>query len=210
MNTEELIVGLAKEASAIRRLPSRGTRLAAWLVLALAAGAIGLMVHGLRPDYARALADPSFLLAGALAMVVTVTGASAALTLSVPGAEERPFLRGAATVAGGVWVAFAIGAVISAGGGFADAAGWDRCAVGVVATALVPALGLLAMVRRGFPLDWGWSAGLAVGAALAVGSTVISLGCPISAASHLLVGHVAPVAVLTLFASFIAGFRRAL
>jgi hypothetical protein len=210
MNTEELIIGLAKEAGAVRRLPNRGTRLAGWLILALAAGAIGLMVHGLRPDYALVLGDPSFLFAGALAIVITVTGASAALILSVPGAEQRRFLRSAATLAGGIWIVFAIGGVISAGRGFADAAGWDRCAAGVVATGLVPALGLLAMLRRGYPLAWGWPAGLAVAAALAVGSTVISLGCPISAASHLLLGHVAPVGVLALAAAFVASLRRAL
>jgi hypothetical protein len=208
MTTEELIVGLVKDAGAVRRLPRTGARLMRWLGLAIAAGAVGLVVHGLRPDYALMPGDPSFVLTGALAIVVTVTAAFAALTLSVPGAEQRPLVRGAAVLAGSAWITFAVGEVLGAGRGFADAAGWGRCALGVVATAVVPAMGLLGMVRRGFPLTWAWPAGLAMAAALAVGSMVISLGCPISAPSHLLLGHAAPVAVLALAASFIASLRR--
>jgi hypothetical protein len=208
MNTEELIVGLVQETDAVRRLPGRGVRLMGWLVLASAAAAIGLAVHGLRPDFALVLRDSSFLWMSALAIVLTLTAAAATLTLSVPGAEHRPLLRGTAVFAGGLWIVIAARDVLDAGRGFGDAAGWERCALGVVATAAIPAIGLLWMVHRGFPLAWGWPAGLAVAAALAVGSMVISVGCPIAAASHVLLGHVSPVVVLALAAAVAASRRR--
>ena len=100
-------------------------------------------------------------------------------------------------------------AVVRAGGGLpiATDSHWPACFARVVVVALVPALTLFAMVRRGLPLRLGWTAILAAAAAASMGALVTQIACPLDDAGHAFLGHFVPVIVL---AAIGASARRAL
>jgi hypothetical protein len=194
MNTEDLVVRLAREAAPVTPLHPPAVRLLRWLALTAACGVLGLVIYGLRADSATMTERPGFVRDVALGLVVLLAGGSAALVLAVPGAERRGAARWAAAAGPAVWILLVWSAVAEQGQGFTDMRHWPICAVRILSVALVPAIALILMVRRAAPLRPAWASGLAVAAATAGGALAIQLTCPIVDPGHVLLGHVAPVA----------------
>ncbi len=81
----------------------------------------------------------------------------------------------------------------------------------ILALSVVPASSLSLMVRRGAPLDLGWTGGLTSLAALSLGAFGVQAVCPIPQPAHLLMAHVLPVIVMAVTGaavSLIASRRR--
>ena len=61
----------------------------------------------------------------------------------------------------------------------------------------MPGWALFAMLRRAAPLRRAWSAALATLAVAALAAVATQVICPVDAPAHQLVGHVLPVAFLS-------------
>jgi hypothetical protein len=79
-----------------------------------------------------------------------------------------------------------------------------------VAIAVGPGVVLWRMVNRSGALHWAWTAGLSAMASLAAAGLAIPFTCPVPAASHVFLGHVAPVVVVAAVAALVARRRPAL
>jgi hypothetical protein len=205
MNTEDLVVQLAREAAPVMPLRPPAVRLLTWLTLTIGCAVLGLAVYGLRADSATMTAQPGFVRDVLLGVTVLILGGAAALVLAVPGAERRGLARWAAMAGLATWLLLVWMAVLTQGQGFTDMRHWPVCAARILSVALVPAIALLAMVRRAAPLRPAWAAGLVVAAATAGGAVTILLTCPIVDPGHVLLGHLAPVAVFGAIAAMRGG-----
>ena len=82
--TESLIDALVSDARAVRPLWPPAWRVAGWLALAAGVLLVLTWIHGPRPDLARQLGDPGFVIGLGAAAFTGVLGAIAALTASLP------------------------------------------------------------------------------------------------------------------------------
>jgi hypothetical protein len=143
--------------------------------------------------------------------------ARAALVLAIPGAERSVVLRIAAVIVIGLWALTLVTAIVRAGYGFAGVSHWYICFVRIVAIGLVPAVAVVAMLRRAAPLRPAWTGALALASATAVGALAIQLSCPLNDAAHALIGHFGAVVSVAALGALSAGpllntrrFRRSL
>lgn len=206
MTTDELIAALAGRAVPVRRLRAPAVRAAAWSAVALAAGAVGVVVFGARSDIGARVAHADFAWTLVVALATSIAASLAALTLAVPGAERSPALRSLAVALVATW---AVGLGVPAtneGTNVLDDTHWPVCFLRVVLVGFVPAVLLVRMVRAAAPLRPVWTGLLSAGAAMAVGAMAVQIACPLDAASHALIGHFAPV-VAAGGAGAIAGSR---
>ena len=67
----------------------------------------------------------------------------------------------------------------------------------------MPGWVLFAMVRRAAPLRRAWSGALATLAAVGISAAATQFICPLDDPAHQLVGHVLPVAVLSVLGAFV-------
>jgi len=203
MKHESLIVSLVSDAAPITPLPAPSARAARWLIVAIVAVVVGVMVKGLRQNWAMALSDSGFQLSTVLVLATGISAALTALALAVPGALRQTWLRwlppGLFVAWGGV-LAFDLLLVP----GTVPAAGWaTSCMWKTWGIAVGPAAVLLMMARAAAPLDWRWTGGMAALAALAFGVLGTEMICPLTGHAHILTWHFAPV-VLTALATFAA------
>jgi hypothetical protein len=209
VRTDELIMALASNARAVRPLGRPSLRLAGWSAATLPVTALAAMAVGLRADVWSALADPVF--TGFLLVTVCTAAVSAAgtLVLSVPGAERPVLSRVLPLAIGGLWP-LALVAILAPRGDAAQRLWlWPfhwACLIEITGLSIVPGWILFAMLRRAAPLRRAWSGALAALAAAGIGATATQLICPLDDPAHQLVGHVLPVAALTLSGA-LAGHR---
>lgn len=159
------------------------------LVLALGYDAAWVVFHERRADLATASS-------GSLSLGIVIPLAAAALGLI---AALRPGPRGlghpasklAALAVGGP-VVFLLGTLIAAPLGGEDALFWRHAAVCMAATALL-ALGPMALglwvFRNAFAAVAGWRTAALGVAAGGLAAATMSLACPITAATHVILGH---------------------
>ena len=195
MRTDDLIADLAGRATAVRPLPPPLIRAFAWLVLAGACAAAAVTVFGARADVLVRLPQPDYFSTVLLALSASVVAVVVSLILAVPGAERTPLLRGTAVAIFGVWAAASVWRVLAEGRGLPVAADphWPVCFGRVVLVALLPAVMLFIMVRRGTPLRPGWTAAMAAAAAASAGALAVIVACPLDDAGHAFLGHLVPV-----------------
>lgn len=154
MQTDDLIRHLATGASPIRPLPAPWKRAVHWLAIALPAVAVVVLAMSPREDLAALLREPRYLIEQMAALATAVTAAIAAFCLVVPGHSRWPALMPAAPLA--VWLG-------SLGQGCVES--WLRfgseglrlysdwiCFPSIMIVGAVPALAMVAMLRRGAPL----------------------------------------------------------
>ena len=192
MRTDELIVQLARAASPIRPLPPPGVRAVRWLAAALLVMFVAIAAVGPRADLAAALGQPFFVASLAALLLTLVSGASAALVLSVPGAERSPAQHVLPVLAAATWSAiwFVMWSAEDAPAGRRTAPLHWACAIQIAVSALGVGWLLLAMVARGAPLRPLLTAAVAGLASMAAGASVAQVFCPVDDARHQLVGHV--------------------
>ena len=209
MRTDELIVALARAAGPVRPLPSPSLRLATWTVATVPVTVFGAIVIGLRADVSAAIGQPTFIGMALATLGTAVLSAASALVLSVPGAERSVLQRVLPLVTGGLW-ALALVVLLTTGG---DAVQrlllWPfhwACLIEIAGLSIVPGWLLFSMVRRAAPLRRAWSGALAMLAAVAIGAAATQFICPLDDPAHQLVGHVLPVATLSVLGA-LAGHR---
>ncbi len=209
MRTDELIVQLAGAAGPVRRLPSPSARLARWTATAVPMAALGVVVIRPRGDILSVIHQPTFVgIAGAIAATALLS-AAAAFVLSVPGAERSPLQRVVPLLAGGLW-ALVLAVLLTNGGNsmqrlLALPFHW-ACLIEIAGLGVLPGWALFRMLRLAAPLRRTWTAALATLAAVSLGAVATQIICPIDDPAHHLVGHLFPVAVLSVCGA-IAGRR---
>jgi thioredoxin:protein disulfide reductase len=176
----------------VSRLPRVPVRAARWAVLSTLSLLTVTWLVGPRQDLLTAA--PTFALQVIIMGAMAAVGAVAALRLAIPGAD-RP---GDRTWALGVLVLWPCGLLIWAlfeGGTKASLLAEPlhlTCARTIGMIALVPAVAMTVMVRRGATLRPWLAAAMAAVAAAGVGAVGVALTCPISGLAHLLIAHAVP------------------
>jgi hypothetical protein len=195
MRTDDLIAELAVGAAPVRPLPPPLIRALYWLVLTTITVAAGVAVFGPRADVMVRVTQTDYLSIAVLAVSTSVLSVVVSLILAVPGAERTPLLRMTALAIFGLWAGTTLWQVLHQGRGlpvFTDLH-WPVCFVRVVLVALVPAVMLFVMVRRGAPLRPGWTAAMATVAAASAGALAVHVACPLDDPGHVFLGHLVPV-----------------
>ena len=209
MKTEDLIVELARSARPVRPLPSPSRRLLRWTALTATLMVLAVFAIGPRADVTSAIAEAMF--AGiALATIVTaLLSAAGAFVLSVPGAERSRWQRALPLLAGGAWTFALAYSLALEGAAIERLLRWPvhvTCVIEIAGLGLVPGWVLFGMLRGAAPLQRAWTGALAALAAGAFAAAATQFLCPIDDQAHQLVGHVLPVAVLSI-AGAVAGQR---
>jgi hypothetical protein len=170
VETNELIQQMIDHANPVRRLAAPWQRASLWLAVSLAYAAAVVVFH-LVGSGGLGAPDPRLLVEEAAILATAVTAAIAAFASVVPGRDRRIALLPLVPLT--VWLAslgegclhdwLRLGA-----GGLALRPDWD-CAIAALALSVLPALAMVAMLRRGAPVTPRLS--LALGA-LAVAALV--------------------------------------
>jgi len=209
VRTDELIVALARAAHPVRPLPRPSLRLARWTAAIVPVTALAAVVIGLRADVSSAITEPAFIGIAVATLATALISAASVLVLSIPGAERSIVQRAVPLSMCGLW-ALALGVLLARGGDpLQRLLVWPLhwlCVIEITALGIVPALALFTMLRRAAPLRRYWSAALATLASVAIGAAATQFICPLDDPAHQLVGHVVPVAVLSVLGA-LAGSR---
>ena len=209
MRTDELIVELARSAGPIRPLPSPSIRLARWTAATAPLIVLAVIVIGPRADVVTAMSQPAFLAVALATIGTALLSAGSAFVLSIPGAERSPWQRLLPLMAGGLWALALLYLLTAEGAVVRRLLQWPihwSCLIEIAGLSVVPGWALFAMLRRAAPLKRAWSGAFATLAAVAIGAAATQFICPVDDPAHQLVGHVLPVAVLSMLGA-IAGQR---
>jgi hypothetical protein len=168
--------------------------------------ALGVVVIGPRADILTAIYQPTFAGLAVATLGTALLSAAGAFVLSVPGAERSPLQRVVPLVAGGVW-ALVLVVLLTNGGDpvqrvLALPFHW-ACLIEIAGLSVVPGWALFAMLRRAAPLQRVWTATLAMLAAGALAAVATQVICPVDDPAHLLIGHVLPVAFLSVWGAIV-------
>ena len=154
MKTDDLIVGLARDARPVQRLRPPWRRAIAWVAATTVYLTGVALFMGPPGRVLAAFGDLRFLLEQLAAGLLGLTAGAAALATVVPGYGRRVLI--APIAAALVWIA-----AVATGGaqdllrygasGIPLHADWP-CVVAIVMTGAVPAVALVRMLRRGAPL----------------------------------------------------------
>jgi hypothetical protein len=205
MDTDGLIDRLAANATPVRPLPGPWKRTGLWLAIALPYVALIVILMSPRPDLAMQLADPRFQVEQAAALATAILAAAAAFTCVISGRSRAICLLSLIPLA--VWLAsLGYGCLQDwrtlGPEGLRLRVDWD-CLPAAALVGIVPAIAMVAMLRRGAPLFPGATlalAGLAVGALAQAGMQVYHVG---DISLMVLVWHLGSVAALAAVAGWI-------
>jgi hypothetical protein len=203
MSHETLIAQLARDVTPVRPLPAPRVRAARWMAVATAAVVVGVVVRGVRGNWAVAVGDPWFLLTTVLILATGVTAAGVAMALAVPGAVASRWIKWTPVVLVAAWGSVVLFEVMASGSSVLDDRIGTSCMWKTYGIAVGPAATLVWLAQRAAPLDWRWTGSLAALAALSFGVLGTELICPITRHAHLFTWHFLPVAGMSV-ASFIA------
>ena len=201
VRTEELIVALARDGHPVRPLSRPSLRLLRWAATIIPITALAALVIGLRADASSAITQPAFLGVATATIATALISAASALALSIPGAERSRVPRALPLLMGGLWAVALLVLLARGGNPVQRLVAWPLhwlCVIEITALGIVPAIALFTMVRRAAPLRRSWSGALATLAAVAMGAAATQFICPLDEPAHQLVGHLFPVAVLSM------------
>jgi hypothetical protein len=199
MKTEDLIVGLARDAGPVQRLRHPWLRATVW-VAATTAYLAGVVLFMAPPGrLVAAFGDPRFSLEQLAAGLVGLTAGAAALATVVPGYGRRVLI--APIAAGVLWIG-----IVASGGvqellrygatGFPLRTDWP-CVVAIVMIGALPAVALVGMLRRGAPLAPRMTLVLAVLSAAALANVVACVIRPHDTSITVLLWHGTTVLALS-------------
>lgn len=203
-STRRLIRQLSEDVPPVRRVAPLWASFGGVVAVAALAGVVFLALQGVRAEGAllwsreRAAAG---LLGGLLA--AGLLGSLACLAEGVPGRERVASVCEGVALAGLAWAA-GTGAALwwGAEGTASVPLAADRmCLRNAIAVGLAPVAGLVVALLLGWVGRPGRAAVGALAAGAALGGVVVHFSCGITAARHLLVGHVAPPFLLVLVAA---------
>jgi hypothetical protein len=206
MDTDRLIVELAGRTEPVRRLRPPWMRAAIWLALAIPPLVLVVAVHGIDVDLPTALADRRFVIEQAATLATALTAAVAALASTVPGANRKWLWLPLVPLA--VWLA-TVGAGCVADWRALGPAGlqlrWDgACFLPMVVIGIVPAVGMVTMLRHGAPLSPRLSLALAALATAGIVNFALRFFHFGDVSVMVLVWHLGLVAALSIGAGLLA------
>jgi hypothetical protein len=195
--TEELIRRLASEARPVRSLPHWSRRLGLWLILAALCLSAGFSLMNVREDWQAVFREPLLLAQNLLLLLNVLASATAALLLGTPGSERKSLTRFLAVLPLGLWAAsfLLMKGTTDNGSGEVSHAEY-ACALDMVVFAALPALVLLAQLRRGAPLERLRAGFWALLASGGLGAWALQFSCSGENPMHLFVWHFVPLLVL--------------
>ena len=213
MTTEDLIVHLAQSAGPVQPLAPPLRRLCGWAAAATVATVVGAAVIGVRPDSGAMAREISFVVLAAVTIATALVAAATALVLSVPGAERSATQRWAPVGVASLWAVMLTFSLLSGDSAAERMLAFPvhvGCVLQIAGLAVLPGLGLFAMLRRAAPLRHSWSGGIATLAAVALAAAGTQFICPIDDPAHLLVGHFVPVVMFAMSGAWLGrrAFRR--
>lgn len=206
MDTDTLAARLVADLAPVRPIAWPMVRLAAWLLVSLAAvGAIAWLM-GLRPDLAERLADPWFLAEEGAAFLTALVAGYAALCAGLP--NEPGWKLWVPWAALGLWLA-TLGqqcwdAWIALGPAGLVLRQDAMCAPAIAMGALVPAVAIVALLRRGTVVRGGRACLLGALAAAALAALALRLYHAEDAALTVIVWQMGSVALFSVIAARLA------
>lgn len=203
METNAVIRRLAGDARPVRPLASPWTRTALWLALAAPYVALVIVLMSPRPDLGLKFSEPRFLIEEGAALATGIAAALAAFATVIPGFDRKFLLTPVFPAA--IWLgSLGEGCVrqwlVQGSAGLSLQSDW-MCLPAIVIVGLVPAIGMVAMLRRGAPMMPCVSIGLAGLAAAGLGDFGLRFFHPQDASLMVLVWQVGSVVLLSAAAS---------
>lgn len=213
IRTTDLIEALAADARPVRRLRPPVWRAASWLLLAAMIFGVLALAHGLRPDLALRLAQPSFVVGTLAALLTAVLAAVAAFMLNLPDRSRAWALLPVPTLL--AWVG-SIGYVcltqwVSLGPQGIELGETARCFATVLTTSVPLSLAMFIMLRHGWLRDGPAAAltgSLAVAGAVAAAMSIFHA---LDASVLILVWNLGTAALIVALGGWIGrrpGFNR--
>ncbi len=202
LDTNDLVRQLSERAGPVSRLPPPWVRAALWLAIGLSAVAAIVLMMSPRADLLVKLLEARFLIEQVAAFATAVTAAIAAFCLTIPAQSRWVALLPAAPLA--VWVgSLGEGCLTSwlrmGTDGLRLSPDWF-CFPAIAAVGFVPALAMVAMLRRGAPLMPRLTVALGALAAASLGNFGLRLFHAQDGSLMVLVWQFGSVALLSMLA----------
>jgi len=204
LETNELVSGLTSRAVPVRRLSPPWVRTASWLVIALPAVALIVLVMSPRDDLPAKLTESRFVIEQAAALATAITAAMAAFCMIIPGQSRWMVALPVAPLT------FWLGSL-----GQGCLSSWLRlgldglriypdliCLPSIALVGSVPAVTMLVMLRRGAPLAPRLTVALGGLAAAALGNFGLRLFHYQDASLMVLIWQFGSVALFSALASW--------
>lgn len=206
MRTDELVGSLAGDVRPVRRLSSPPVRLLVWLGLSLPWIAFIVWYRGPRVDIALKIGEGGWLFEQSLALATALAAGLAALCASIPG---RPvWERVLPLLPLGLWIAITVdGSIrsVMADGTWSSLVEVDWvCLPNIASLGVVPAVAMIALIRRGAPVSPYTTIGYAALAATALAEFGLRFFHAEDASLMILVWQMGSVALLTVICIFFA------
>ncbi len=202
MQTERLIALLARDLTPVRRLAPPGRRLGFWLLVSLPPAVVIAFASGLRPDLAARLADPAFLLEVLAALATALAGAYAALCAGLPDQPTWKLWLPLAPLA--LWLGTlgrqCLDLYLRVGLSGLTVTSDAMCLPAIALGGLVPAVAIVAMLRRSASVRRTHACFCGALAAAALGAAALRFYHPVDAAIMVIVWQLGSVALLSLLA----------
>jgi hypothetical protein len=199
MTRDDIIASLVAELAPVRRLRSADTRASMWAGLATVCIGLGCYCLGTRADLPRKLLDVNYFAESAALLAMAALAARDVFHVSVPGAARSPGLRIAPAIAGLIWIMLLVLRWLA--GPREIASSWTAglpCVARIAGLALVPAVAIVAMLRRAAPAMQRRTGLLSFVAAAALGVAGTQLICAKDESPHVLLWHAGPLALAAL------------
>ena len=208
METSDLIRQLTASAVPVRRLAPPWRRTAAWLAIALPYVALVVVLMSPRDDLARQWVDAQFQVELVSAVLTAILAAGAAFAMTVPGQSRLIWMLPVAPLA--VWLASlgrnCIADWLAQGpDGLRLRIDWE-CLPPAFVAGIVPAVAMVAMLRRGAPLFPRATVAMGALAVAALANAGLQLYHDEDASLMVLVWHLGSVALLAALASWLGRF----
>jgi hypothetical protein len=207
METDELIRRLAADGGRVRRLRSPWLRTLLWLALALPYVAAVVSGKLLMVDLPQTLADPRFVVEQAATLATAVAAAAAAFASVVPGFDRRVLLLPLAPLA--VWLGSVGQGCVDdwlrlGAEGLAIRPDWE-CLPSAAVIGIVPAVAMVAMLRRGAAVHPRLTLAMGALAVAAAGNFGMQLFHYRDASIMVLFWHLGSVVVLSVLGGWLGG-----
>jgi hypothetical protein len=162
---------------------------------------LSVVILGVRADVAAQMMNGWFVARATATLAIVVAAAIVAFNMSIPGVEPSRLVRTLPVATCVAWAVMLVGTVAATRSPLElllQVTPHPFCALLIAATAFLPGVILVRMLRHAAPLAARWTGGLAGLASLAVGALGTQFVCTNDAAGHHLLWHFTPVVLLTL------------
>ena len=194
------IAWLVRSATPVTPLEPPSVRLARWAISSTALVLLSVVILGVRSDVAAQMINGWFVARATATLAIVVAAAIVAVFMSVPGVEPSRLVRAVPLAACLAWAVMLVGTIAATRSPLdvlLQVTPHPSCVLLIAATAFLPGVIVVRMLRHAAPLAAQWTSGLAGLASLAVGALGAQFVCTNDGAAHHLLWHFTPVVLLT-------------